>query len=460
MGTSIIRFVTGGVGSTTAALDLTAAPWQVLKDGTTCPPPPLKVQAADSLMSDGAPITASSYDNREINLSLQLDATTPGASATERQKLNRILNGGTATLMWQPDTTTPAVWFRCWRSPDYEANDDYGIGVHRFQVQVRAEPFAYGAVEALGTYTVANNPVAGTNPCHFDVTAVAGDVETPLWMSVQDSDFDASQFVVATRRRGTPSNNIWFFQAEAAPGYGPDTSIQANSATFSGAGSNYVRTTFSTTPGETGRITVWYPAFSFTASTEYRGTYRMYARIRKNTSGDVIKIRRDYGTTIATVSTSSTSPTVVDLGLVTLPSHSTGMNDGYGAEVPSTPKSFAVLAQRVSGSGTLDWDYFFFVPADTELAVITTADAGYRYVLDGPNRSVHMIEPTGSGLHSTDQNTPRYDGALPMLSPGSQTTRVFILNGLSPSYSPSLGSTAVFTCKYWPRYLGVRPVST
>jgi hypothetical protein len=93
---------------------------------------------------------------------------------------------------------------------------------------------------------VLNNPTTGM---FLDITSPKGDVDTPLFLNLTGTLGVTGRLVsgLAMRRRGTPSATPFVLQAESMT-QGTDTTTQANSASFSGAGNNSSRTTFATVP--------------------------------------------------------------------------------------------------------------------------------------------------------------------------------------------------------------------
>jgi hypothetical protein len=256
------------------------------------------------------------------------------------------------------------------------------------------------------------------------------------------------------------------FQAEAMT-QGPDTTTQANDAAFSGAGNNYSRCTFSTNALLTARLTL---TDLGTASVDLRGTYRVFVRYRKNTSGDGINLRLVWGDgsrndvitndTFATPNT--TNITMADLGLISIPY---GLDSVYdfrsGTELVVDDRfRIEIEAGRTSGSGSLDLDFVLLVPADDRFGLIEwgeTESASDRRWLDAYDWSVH-------GRTSADEvvsvEAPRArSGGLPMLSPG-QTNRIYMLYEVAESRAHAIAATTTVSVAYYPLYLTVRPAST
>lgn len=220
----IIRFVDRISTSPTVRLDLNdGITWGANYDGTDFSPPPLKQAWANTLLADGERLSAAAYANREIQLNLDLIASTPDAVATELQKLWRELDRPSNFLMYQPNGATNPVFFRTFRSSNTKVNEFPSGAIRVVQVTIDAESGGYGPKEQQATVTVINDPASGTNPMYFDITSPKGDLETPLYMAFEGGKVIAqSQLgtpgkvsVVAVRRRGTPSNVPFVLQAEA-----------------------------------------------------------------------------------------------------------------------------------------------------------------------------------------------------------------------------------------------------
>jgi hypothetical protein len=256
------------------------------------------------------------------------------------------------------------------------------------------------------------------------------------------------------------------FQAEAMT-QGPDTTTQANDAAFSGAGNNYSRCTFSTNALLTARLTL---TDLGTASVDLRGTYRVFVRYRKNTSGDAVNLRLVWGDgsrndiinndTFATPNT--TSITMADLGLISIPF---GLDSVYdfrsGTELAVDDRfRIEIEAGRTSGSGSLDLDFVLLVPADDRFGLIEwgeTESASDRRWLDALDWSVHG-RTSADEVVSVAAPAAR-SGGLPLLTP-NQTNRIYMLYEVAESRAHAIATTTTVSVAYYPLYLTVRPAST
>lgn len=458
-----LQFVDKIDASPTVRLDLNAGVWSPMLEGTDFGFPELERAVVSTLLQDGARIPASAYGLRTLTLRLLIDASTADAAATAEQNLYRELNRANNILKFQPSTTAP-VFFRTFRcSPSSVQVITEGAKKY-VTVPIMAEPFAYGLKVTLGPYTVNQDPANATNPTYVDIPAasVTGDVETPALIRFTDYLAVSEMSLTAIRRRGTPSSAITLRQAEALTA-GTDTSVQANDAAFSGAGSNYMRCTFATATKVT-RLSGLFPGDTAAQPIDHRGTYRCYARVRASTStASTFTAQLSWAVNTqlfgdtTTFSTSSTNFRLIDLGLVSFPSGNDPVYDGYtNTELKAEQSTIRMLAGRTSGTASLDIDYLQFIPADEELCTVKWASDAGRPVLDGPNDTVYSYESTG-GLDYVQTGDPSARvGCIPQLAP-NQVNRLFFVRKVDTAWSHLIADTAVFEVRFWPRYLHVRP---
>lgn len=468
MGAEVVQFVDSISATATIRLTVSLAPWKVLLAGTDVAPPPFRRATAQTLLMDGAIIPAAAYDNRVVRLHLQLKTNDPTVSATQLQLLHRELDRATNIIRWQPVPTLPPVYFKTFRSPDYDPGaSDPGINLHDITLAIPAEPFAIGHRVDISPVAVSNDPNAA-NGRFMDITGVTGDVETPLRISIPGSAVVNRQSLFAIRRRGTPSAAPFFLQAESMT-QGTDTSVTGatdgtgGGASPSGAGSNSSATTFATNTLTPVRLST--TAFPSSPSVDARGTYRVFMRVRPATAGGIFQIKLEHGiraiqNPTVTTAVTTTTYTMVDLGLVQIPEGVDPVTDGPGGatlQVVGIP--FKLYAQRTGGSGNLNWDYLMLVPADDKLGIISWGSTTpTNFIVDSSSRSVYGVD--GSNRVS-DIASVGLTSEFPGISPNGGTNRLVYLNDVSPNGgSDAVSSTVTLTCSYWPRYLAVRPVST
>ena len=446
-----------------------------LSDGTIwrvtsfdAPPPRLRRSMSQNAMTDGGFVSSSQYEMRTLTIGLFLTRSTEDANATQLQTLSRELDRETNYLMYQPVGAAKPVFFRTMRSDMTSVREiptPSGSAQRMIEVEILAEPFALGLKETISPGTIANDP-AGANPHYVDVTGVIGDVAAPSVITTGTGTTGAGY--LAVRQRGTPSNITTFMaqQAESATSLGTDTTNPGGGpdAAMSGTGTNnYVRTSFATTASAAIRI-----EHNFTPPTvDHAGSYRLLVVLRRSDASSTIRIQANVAQATVgpqqssgyvTVPLASTRQ-VVDLGIFNL-GPSAVAEGVYGSSLVASTINLDLWAERTSGAGTLDWDYWIWLPADESLLTFhdysTTATGAL--VFDAANEN--LARRTGT------TTTVQYDyfqvaGGFPALVP-NQTNRVVILLAdlYQTAHTIAKTDTAALTVTYWPRYLYVRPATT
>lgn len=452
-----IQFVTSVSDAATVNLSLSSEPWRVLFAGTDASPPPMRRVIVDTLLRDGEFVSQTAYSNRTVTLHLQLRAVDPPTAAAQLQLLNRELDKPRNVLRWQPDPALPAVYFRTLRASDYTQAVDHGLNTYDFTVQLDADPFAIGSRIDLSPATINNDPAAGSNGKFCEFSNIRGDVEAPLLIKLTGSTTVGKQSAFGLRRRGTPSQAPLVLQAEAMT-QGTNTATSANNTRYSGSSNNFSTTSFGTNSMVTRLSTTLFPG---SASIDVRGTYRVFARVNSTVAGDTFEMQLTHGARGVVnpandiVSSSTTSPNMVDLGLIQMPEGFDPVFDGgSGAALQVAGVALSVQAFRTSGSGNLLWDYFLFVPADDTLALVTWGTTGpTTMVMDGYSRSIYGLNSSGQ---LADITGTAVEGDFLALSPGVINRLVFI-NDVTPDNTTedTNSGTQTLTCSYWPQYLYV-----
>lgn len=465
---AVLRFVSTISVPPGVRLDLndTAQTW-VATDETKFPPPPLKRSVTSSMMRDGSPPTASAYDNREITLVLTISsALTDNAAATQLQLLYRELDRPTNLLQYTPGGVTNPVFFRTFRtSPDDVLFDPL---LKQVRVTLLAEPFALGIREDIASVTVNNQPTAA-NGMFINLSGIKGDVDTPLYIEYQDSTASQQRAGYALGvRAGTTPYPVLYNQAELY-GLVVDTTVVADAAFSNGS---KTRTTFAGIATMTPRLSGNWPSLTDPAGAENWGSFRIFARVAKTVAGDVIRMATGTGAAQSPAVTlkNQTTPQIVDLGVR---DSTGGMPEVAGYD--ATPwriedqLGLSIVAERASGTGFLDIDYIVFVPADEWYCQWSTfgggvASSSYLGVVDGPNDSIYAATVlTGGTPGRAAWPSISISGRLPRVLPGSNRL-VIVETSRSDTSSVSqphtLATAADFVCRYWPRYLSVRPLAT
>lgn len=432
---------------------------------------------ATSPLRHGGRLTRSVAGIKQMNIPLQVVSPTAAGFSAAVETLGRLLmtNG---YLRVQFSNSSRPVFFRYFADPDYSISIR-GILSCAVQYQVitltlYTDPFAYGPrVEVSGSpFTVSNDPAAVTNPMRFDVTGVQGDVPTPMLLVATStavtgnpSGFAGKWTHLGVRNRGTPSNYSNVIQAE-------DMSLDTNAAVVVDAAmSNGNKVTI--TPGTIGMVLRVHDTFpgNGTAVVDARGLYRVYARVQKSNAADVWSMQFGYGASstspvlndaqgVPTVA--NTGPWMVDLGYLPCPAWADPIYHGFSGTLMKCVVPFVgVYAQRVSGTGTLQIDYLYFVPADESTIIVAWPDDLAQYAIDGTTEAGGSCYATTTALDEviTTSRSAQITsgGGFPELVPG-QTNRIHLvrevdLTGLG--LDPVLGNTTTIRVFCWPRWRNV-----
>jgi hypothetical protein len=462
---NLLQIVDSIASSPTVLLDLNnESPFGVAD--FSCDPPPLRYTSSSSMLADGDLISASVYGNRTLSITFDQISASQDAWATSWQTLARLIDQDAYWLKYQPTGATSPVFFRCYRSEVPSIEDVPGATAYRIPtLQIPAFYAARGLRhDVSAAVTVNNDPSNGSNGLFFDITGVRGDIPADclVWTT-------GAPGVIALEY--APTAGVYFAQAETASGFGVDTTLAAsNDATLSGAGNNYVRTTFATLATMANRIL----GVTIPAATPI-GDYRLWVRV-KNSASASLQIRAGIGTdsTAAastwitdTVTTASASGIqMYDLGVVRVGA-GVPVDDKIGLDVAAVPATTYLKLDmaRVSGSGNTDVDYFTLAPAELAYAQLDLAGSTpspTSVVLDGTTGQMLYLTsagpftgtPTLISPNSGDANS--YAGSLPRLKP-NVTNRVYVLR-TEPTAVKTL--TTSMSVSYWPHYLYVRPAST
>lgn len=431
--------------------------WRTLGEDFDISPPPVTRSLVRNAMIDGGVLTSASYDLRELKFTLRLEGETEGDRVAQLKAFEREVGKPANLLMYKSQLHDTPVFFRTLRSDSFELDTQFVPGkVWQIKATVAAEPYAIGIRRDLGPLTVANDPAAAVNPTRFDVPGpILGDGPTPALVRI--NDLGALGTVILSQRTiNNPTALTNWAQAESAT-LEPSAALLAGGSNFSGSSNNAVRVTFSNT-SFVRRFTLTVPTAS--SSEALRGRYRAFLRATTG-STSTFQLRwwqagadGNPGPTV-TVGIAAGAFQLIDMGVLEFPHAMTAPSSiGYSALPPGFATSqLEIHAARIDGSGTLDCDYVYLMPADERLcSVQQVASTGYL-VLDGPNDATYGMAPgsTPFGLVRTISNggglIPRI-GGLPMLVPGV-SNRWYMLT------SRALSDTRTVEISYWPRWLDV-----
>jgi hypothetical protein len=444
------RFVAEPTAVPAVLLDLNdGGQWRTLDYDVS--PPPLRRTIAASSMRDGGIVTSASYELRELPFTVQLGAATEDGRNQQLKDLEEELSKPANLLMYQsPDSSFP-VFFRTLRSDSFRLDKNSMPGTAwRVECSVLAEPFAIGLRQSLVTNaTITNNPASGTNPARIDITGVTGDAPSPAYIRLGTNITAATYFLLGQKTGNATALNP-FVQAETGT-FGTDTALGANDAAMSGSGSNRATVTFATDASLITRLTV-------TAPVTLRGTYRVYARVRQGAAAD-IRMRYSVPTSsdvlgpYVDLSYTGSTLDLVDLGLIDFPfAEQAPAEIGYSRQgLTYSSQSIRIMAARLTGSGNLDIDYVYFMPADERLCSFQQTESTGFLCVDGPNEAAYGLtsgsDPFGGTRTYQGNSVFPLIGGVPHLVPGV-TNRWFLLRGRGSAIT----NTTSLWVDHWPRW--------
>ena len=456
--------------SPTVLLDLnsTASGLRVM-DGYNLDPPKYSKGYASNPMQHGSRPTNSVAGIRTLRIPIQVLSTSASAAGVIENLGDQIVVDN--ILKVQFGSSNP-VFFRTFADPDYAFEVKKTLVENaKIELTLEAEPFAYGVRETAGTFTVSNNPASlSPAPLRFDVTPT-GDVPTPLLIVATSTGASGApsglvnKWVhIGSRRRGTPSNYVNVIQAEDMT-QGTGAVVTADAAMSNGSKS---RIGFGTATNVL-RLSDTFPG-NGTAVADARGEYIVYARCAKTVSGDTITVQLGYGATSATVFNdtvtlaATTNPHWVNLGKVPVPAFSDPVHAGFakGAELKVLLGHVGLYAARTAGSGSLDVDCLYFMPADDQTLIVKFPSTDTTYAIDGTTPEGGSVYSVNTALDTINSISapPQIvgGGGFPEIIP-NQNNRFHIIRHVDPAGTvDAITDTTTFTVYYWPRWReAVRP---
>lgn len=470
----VVRFVDKPDAGRVTRFDLnslnseqTGEPVYVRSDGFSLGTSERLVAMVESMLREGGDVVASKRANREVVVPLAVvgAAGAPATSADLATVINAVAREADREsnyLEFQPsDHTGESVFFVVKQGDIAEVeldSEDYP-DQKGAQVTLLCEPTAIGAA-VTGSAVVNNDAAAVSNPLGFSLPAITGDVAAPFNVTASGSGLTsagATALLSVHTKAGATGRVV--LQAEAATRYTDTTLAASNDAALSGSGNNYVRTSFATN--------TLIDRLGFSSLNIGFGTYKVLARVRKATAGDAFDVRRVlyntsggtgyYGPTKRYGATTSGGPHWLDLGEVGLPAGPTppGVTSGVVGDL-------RVQAQRITGSGTLDFDAVVLVPTElpgapdvqTSATWLGRGSSGLTVGFNADDDEVWTQSGTSYGYAET-----RRGGSLPQVHPGLDNHVVFArhvdlvpgANGTTPADDKTWATTLAWS--YRPRWL-------
>jgi hypothetical protein len=325
------------------------------------PAPPLNVQYASSVDTEGETPVSSRYGNRTISIKFEMvDAAGTLLAALQAKFTKLQREGGTLKrTMKNGDVRIYDIIAGDNWSPVYDLK--YYLGdLTEVTMQLPARPFSRGVEVDLGDNIETTLPALV-----FTDTGVTGDAPGLGRLVIDNDSTDAQGFIVwgiQSRYYSSASTAALFYQAESCAMVSAAVAVGAAGA--SGAGSNVARNT-SLAGGPSSWTGMTYIGASATAQTHV-GDFRVFVRVyAPSANTGTVSLRVQYQQIIGggftytdSVALASSGAAVednwllVDLGQITLPVARLGTQSWVGS----------IQAQSTVAGDDLDLDWIMLVP--------------------------------------------------------------------------------------------------
>ena len=442
------RIQAAGGPTPTVLLDLNdGAPWNVYD--WDAPPPELRVNTAESWLSDGSTTTGEAFSDRVLTLVLDGQAASADGIAVAFQALVGVLSAP-AILRYSPPGSTKPVYFRTKRCSPKSLEEFRLLAERNRQVtlEIPADPFAYGQ-QIAGTVTVTNDPTA-VNGMRFELPAIVGDVAAPLnTLTDHSKRLDESSLMLVT------SAGRWLSPSGITGDASGSGFVFSTLSDATAIGGDYVRAEWVGDAVATKPVQPTPVAKAGEYRVLVRGRTSNRANFTISFAGRTFRLPPTWGW--------------VDLGIARFPV-------GAMRDTPWTPVADvdldALFVFEAGGSGTADIDSVLFIPspgADRETATSLLISRGIatsvatRYLgISGDSQQVGLSftsdlfggggagAPTAGGLPVVVPGRPNY-----IFFASLSNDRTAILAGAEIEY---LTSTIDVIWSYHPRYLYMRGV--
>jgi hypothetical protein len=471
----LIRFVAEPTTGATVRLDLSVdgAAW-VGAEGYSFGAPTFE---------GGPGSVGAEYGYRRLSMTVHLQGTKT-AALTTLSSLATEIQRSQNWLLFQLQSGSVPVWFRTYRTQPGELSLDAvydessgSIIPDRWDIEVHldAEPFAYGAREAmtLASPTISNDPASGTNRMAMVLPAVKGDAPAELRVGLDPSlsNMAGYKFMLSSvaLETGASYTAPYFWQVGTGDSFTADTDTGAGVADATTSNGSYRSVSFATDATLIKRMHGTMPSMP-------AGLYKVLGRFRRSDTSSTFSAR--LGQTVGGIDVPGLTTAVLDRA-TSFAAHATWLDLGeftfpHGGQAPSdfiaadgAPTVF-LQASRLSGTGALHVDAFAAIPVSGEDVVLTKTlfsefDAigptGSELVLWDTAENMCWVAAPGPPLQPITAAKPILTGGFPVALPGHvNVLHVFQqVNGQKPfggtDSSDSITATTTLSVSYHPRYL-------
>lgn len=439
------KFVDSISASPTTLLDLhNGAPFYVAE--WAAPPP--AVRGSSGVSSDGSIEPSTSFEDRTLQVLLDMQSVDADAVAVAFQALAKMLLAP-RWLRYLPPTATKPVFFRTRACTPAEIEEFRLIAVRNKQVRIDlpAEPFGYG-LAVTDEVVVNNDPTNATNGMRFTIADVKGDVPAPLrldlsvtsgWLAIPKA------FMIQAGTYGQLHNAA---AAWVPPPAAPTDVTTVNDSSAIGGTKSVLAAGSSPAYGNV----------DLTFADVTPGDYRVLLRFTSPAGARRACLMQRVGsyelnpTGLQPITYQSGQFSWVDLGVVRLP-FSTRRATEWDAPAASSATIRAVFERSTTDALTIDHAVLVPVPGGDRsvgrfLQASTPTDAELSAVVDGRSEQVWSHISDGR-----DMLWSLSGGGFPQVVPG--VPNQIVLAYAPAVYNPRTMPTTV-AWSYNPRYLYLR----
>lgn len=452
-------------------------------DETSVSPPTLRRTTARGIRNDGDLEVASSYDSREIKIVLSMKVVAAETQATAIQTLARILDRAEgAWLKWQSEGMTVPMFYRT-RRASFEVIDDVldATPGRALRLTLDADPFGYGLPET-GSFTITNDPTAGTNKMLYSFGTIKGDVPAPLQLAFPTPDGVHRTLVASRADYANSVLSAPFYQSltagtiNSSPPAGWTVVDETDANMTSGNRRKLTKTSGTALVTPTAAVVQQWSSLP-------SGDYRVMVRVlgadagtellffnRPPSTGSVLIREEAVGRTVVTAT--SAGRDWFDLGVVSMPGGAPLNDVVFGLAGATGPALWNVAAYASVAAVTLYLDCVVLIPAGrpgviTRQGTVTFPGTYINRAVtwDGLNyRRFAIGESSFTAGVSSVVAPSDLTGGNPLVAPSASNVLHFFTTTADPSSASraadSKTATTAVTWTYYPRYLYTRPATT
>jgi hypothetical protein len=428
------------------------------------PAPPLTVQWAGSVDTEGSLPSSKKHENRTI--SITVDVLSAAALRSLQAKIGKVTREG-GTLKLTLPASSEVVVFDLHSADTFEPQLDivYFVNSGAFctvNLSLTAKPYGRGPQETL-TLSAATAP----SKAPLVVTAttgVKGDMAALGTLSLQNDPFGHTMtfglWGIQSRYYDASANAALFLEAEN--GVAGAAALNAGAAGASGGGANKVMRHLDV--GTVGATASYVMGVSGATTMQHVGTFRVFARVQAlSTNTGTVSVRLDWNMRLGNVTSNDWVPiatavgaaikgswVLVDLGLVSLPKARKGDQRWDGL----------VYAKSTVATDDIDFDWVTLFPVDEGFGRVEAGSIATSETVEFAYDAVQIVT-SGTIWH----DPTLYEGDLVTIPPAGaegRTLRVVAL--LAGQSAGNLTDTVIDavnldqftpTLTYVPRYLVV-----